>query len=296
MNKSKVPVFMHENFWRGWHRWAAWVIGISVLFLLGVLRTTTDADFTFTSLAILPVLAIAWMGGKNNGLFIAALATAMWSVADIVSERQFSAQWIPWANAATRLMTYSLVVLLTSQIRLQFNREHIHATRDSLTGVLNRRSFFEAGAAEIEHPKRDTHSLAVIFLDLDDFKQLNDSKGHEAGDAALRATAKALLGAVPACNCVARLGGDEFAVIIPQIEYEAAVEAGRQIYIAVNSSLAVFPPVTGSIGIAWFEKIDRLFPAMVKAADDLMYEVKASGKNNMRSQRYAANSAGGVAQ
>lgn len=287
---------MLETFWRGWHRWTAWIIGIGVLFLLGVLRTATDADFTFTSLAILPVLAIAWIGGKNNGLFIAALATAMWSVADIVSARQFSAQWIPWANAATRLMTYSLVVLLTSQIRLQFKREHIHATRDSLTGVLNRRAFFEAGAAEVEHPKHDTHSLAVIFLDLDDFKQLNDSKGHDAGDAALRATAKAMLGAVPSCNCVARLGGDEFAVILPEIEYEAAVEAGRQIYTAVNTSLADFPPVTGSIGIAWFEKIDRVFPAMVKAADELMYEVKESGKNNMRSQRYAAISASGVAK
>jgi diguanylate cyclase (GGDEF)-like protein len=294
MNKSKASVFLLETLWKGWHRWAVWIIGIGVLFLLGVLRTVTDADFTFTSLAILPVLAIAWIGGKNNGLFIAALATAMWTVADIVSERQFSAQWIPWANALTRLMTYSLVALLTSQIRLQLKREHIHATRDSLTGVFNRRAFFEAGAAEVEHPKHDTHSLAVIFLDLDDFKQLNDSKGHDAGDEALRVTAKAMLGTVPPCDCLARLGGDEFAVIIPEIEYEAAVETGRKIQIAVNSSLAAFPPVTGSIGIAWFEKIDRLFPAMVKAADELMYEVKESGKNNMRSRRYAAISASGV--
>jgi diguanylate cyclase (GGDEF)-like protein len=98
-----------------------------------------------------------------------------------------------------------LLVLLTSQIRLQFNREHILATGDSLTGVLNRRSFFEAGTAEAEHSKSDTHSLAVIFLDLDDFKQFNDNKGHDAGDAALRATAKAMLGALPTCNCVARL-------------------------------------------------------------------------------------------
>jgi diguanylate cyclase (GGDEF)-like protein len=285
MNKSKISVYMLETSWRGWRRWTAWAISIGALFLLGILRTVTDADFTFTSLAILPVLAISWIGGKNNGLVIAALAAAMWSAADIVSERQFSAQWIPWANAATRLMTYSLVALLTSQIRLQFKREYVHATRDSLTGVLNRRAFFEAGATEVAHPKHDTHSLAVIFLDLDDFKQLNDSKGHDAGDAALRATAKAMLGAVSSCNCVARLGGDEFAVIIPEVEYEAAVEAGRQIYTAVNTSLANFPPVTGSIGVAWFEKIDRVFPAMVKAADELMYEVKESGKNNMRSQR-----------
>jgi diguanylate cyclase (GGDEF)-like protein len=162
--------------------------------------------------------------------------------------------------------------------------------------VLNRRSFFETGAAEVEHPEHNTHSLAVIFLDLDDFKQLNDSKGHHAEDAALRPTAKAMLGAVPSFNCVARLGGDEFAVLIPEIEYEAAIEAGRKIYTAVNSSLTIFPPVTGSMGIAWFEKIDRLFPAMVKAADELMYKVKESGKNNILSQRYDVISAKGVAK
>lgn len=287
---------MFNSFGSGWHRWAAWTACISAIFLLGALRTASDADFTFGSLAILPVVVIAWIAGRKGGLLFSIFSVAIWVVADIISARQFSAQWIPWANAAARLMTYSLVALLTSQIRLQYKMEHIHATRDALTGLLNRRVFFETGVAEVKRSQYDTRSLAVIFLDLDDFKQLNDTKGHDVGDAALRATAKAMLGALPSGNCVARLGGDEFAIILPEIKYEAAVEAGRKIYASVNTSLAAFPPVTGSIGIAWFEKVDRLFPAMVKAADELMYEVKESGKNNMRSQRYAAITASGIAK
>lgn len=256
--------------------------------MLGALRTEMYADFTFGSLAILPVFLIAWIGGRKSGLFFACLTVAMWVVADIVSARQFSSPWIPWANAASRLMTYGLVALLTSQIRLQFEREHIHATRDALTGLLNRRAFFEEGAAEVEHLEREAHSLTVIFLDLDDFKQLNDTQGHDAGDAALRATAQALLGALPSSDRVARLGGDEFAALLPEIDYGTAIKAGQKIFTDVNTALKAFPPVTGSIGVAWFEEADRILPAMLKAADELMYEVKESGKNNMSSRRFAA--------
>lgn len=165
-------------------------------------------------------------------------------------------------------------------------RAHEQATRDVLTGLQNRRAFLEAGIYEVERSKRYAYHLAVVFLDLDDFKQLNDTKGHDAGDAVLQATAKALLGALRSSDRVARLGGDEFSALLPEIEYAEAVEAGRKISIAVNNALREFPPVTVSIGIAWFGKVDRSFQAMLKAADELLYEVKESGKNNMLSQSF----------
>lgn len=284
--------FLLGTFWTGWRRWAAWTICIGAIFLLGALRTATDAEFAFASLVLLPVLFIAWIGGKGNGLFFAILAAAMWATGDIASERQFGAAWIPWANAVTRLMTYSLVALLAAQIRLQFEREHERATRDALTGLLNRRAFLEAGAAEVARSRRYRHPLAVVFLDLDDFKRLNDTRGHDAGDAALRATAGALLGALRSSDQVARLGGDEFAVLLPETGYEAAVETGQKIFAAVSSALGEFPPAKGSIGVAWFANADRSFPAMLKAADELMYEVKQSGKNAMRPRRVASADAG----
>lgn len=295
MKKPRKPDFLPGDFWTGWRRWATWAICLSAIFLLGVLRSAIDADFTFASLAILPVLAIAWIGGKWNGLFVAILAAAMWTVADIVSDRDFSTQWIPWTNAVTRLMTYSLVALLAAQVRLQFEREHKYATRDALTGLQNRRAFLDCGAAEVERSKRYSHPLAVIFLDLDDFKQLNDSRGHDAGDEALRATAGALRRALRSSDLVARLGGDEFAVLLPETGYEATVDAGRKIADAVNAALAGFPPVKASIGLAWFGAADRLFPDMLKAADTLMYEVKESGKHDMRAQCFAAADAAGSA-
>jgi diguanylate cyclase (GGDEF)-like protein len=288
MEKFGTSDFLLVTLWSGWRRWATWTVCLTAILIPASLQVATDAEFAFASLELLPVLVIAWMGGKRNGLLLAFLAVAIWAVSDLVSEHQFSAPWIPWANAVTRLMTYSIVALLAAQLRRQFEREHELATQDALTGLQNRRAFLETGDAEVARSKRYGRPLAVIFLDLDDFKQINDSRGHAAGDAALRATAMALLGALRSSDQVARLGGDEFAVLLPETGYEAAVETGRKIHQAVNMVLEDFPPLKASIGVAWFEQVDRLFPAMLKAADELMYEVKQSGKNDMRLRRIAA--------
>lgn len=286
MKKVRIPNFLLGTLWTGWRLWIVWSICVCVFILIIAFRIATYAEFDFVSLAVLPVLVITWIGGKKNGLIMAILASTISLVGDIASERQYSSLWVPWVNALTHLMSYSLVALLANQVRLQFEREHERATRDALTGLYNRRAFLEAGASEVERTKRYAHPLAVIILDLDDFKQLNDTKGHDAGDAALRATAIALRSISRSSDRVARLGGDEFAVLLLEIGYEAAVEAGRKISTAVNTALQGFPPVKGSIGIAWFGEADRSFPAMLKAADELMYEVKKNGKGNVRSRHF----------
>ena len=288
LQKHQTSDFFLATYWIGWRRWVAWSICISAVLLLGTFRAETDAELAFASLVLLPVLVIAWIGGKWNGLFMAFLGAVMWAVTDIVSERQFSASWLPWANSATRFVTYSIVAVLAAKVRMQLERENEHATCDALTGLKNRRAFLDAGTAEVARSKRYAHSLAVIFLDLDNFKQLNDTSGHDAGDAALQATAKALLGTLRSSDRVARLGGDEFAIMLPEVGYDEADEAAHKIFDAINIALQEFLPVTGSIGVAWFEKVDRSFPDMLKAADELMYEVKASGKGNVLSRRVTA--------
>ena len=173
-----------------------------------------------------------------------------------------------------------------SQLRRQFETAHANANQDSLTGLLNRRGFFDAGIAEVERARRYAHPISVIFLDLDNFKELNDVSGHGVGDIALQEIAKAMLQVLRFNDKLARLGGDEFAIMIPEIGYDAVVEAGRKISIATKEALYNFPPVTASIGVIWFEEVDCLFPTMMQAADDLMYEVKRSGKNDVRFCRY----------
>lgn len=286
MIKTSTLYFLYGAFWTGWRRWATWSACTGSLFLLGMFRRETNAEFSLATMALFPVLVIAWLGGKRHGLAIAALAAAVWGTGDYFTSHKFSAPWIVWANVATHFITYGLVAILAAQVRLQFDREYQNATRDILTGLQNRRAFLEVGVAEADRSKRYAHPMAVIFLDLDDFKRLNDVKGHAVGDAALKATAKALQNSLRSSDYVARLGGDEFAVLLPEAGYDEAVETGRKILASVNNALVNFPPVGASIGVAWFEVINRTFPEMLKSADDLMYEVKEDGKRNMRSRRF----------
>jgi len=280
--------FLLAKFWTGWRRALAWLVCVGAIFLLGVVHRATDAEFAFASLVLLPVLVIAWISGKWGGLLVSVLAAVTWAVGDIAAERQFTDAWIPWANAVTRFLTYGLVALLAGQVRRQFDREHDQATKDALTGLKNRREFLEVGAAEAERSRRYRHPLAVVFLDLDDFKQLNDTRGHQTGDAALRAAAGALRHALRSSDRIARLGGDEFGILLPETTYEAAVDAGNKILGAVNKAVADYPPVRASIGLAWFGESDRSFAEMLKAADELMYEVKESGKSQVRTHRFDA--------
>jgi diguanylate cyclase (GGDEF)-like protein len=133
--------------------------------------------------------------------------------------------------------------------------------------------------------RRYEHSLAIVFIDLDNFKQLNDTRGHSAGDAALRVTANALHTKLRLSDSVARLGGDEFAIVLPEIDYAAAVDAGRKISAAIRTALADYPPVTASVGVAWFNRACPRFDTMVAAADRLMYEVKQGGKGDFVARR-----------
>lgn len=275
-------------FWIGWNRIAAWVICVLIVGLLGGLRSATDAHFAFASLAFLPVLAIAWIEGTGAGIFVALLAAIMWMTSDMVSEPISILSWIPWANAVTRFMTYSLLAILAAQVYDKFEKEHDQATLDTLTGLGNRRAILEAGETEVARAKRYGRSMAVFFIDLDCFKQLNDAKGHDVGDAALRAAAYALQSSMRSTDFVARLGGDEFAILIPEIGFDAAVSAGKKCLSTLQAHLEAYPPpVKASLGIAWIDTFDLSFAEILCAADQLMYEVKAKGKNGFLARRIA---------
>lgn len=173
-------------------------------------------------------------------------------------------------------------------------REQEIASHDALTGLLNRRGFFDAGKTEVDRSRRYGHPLAVAFLDLDNFKRLNDSQGHEAGDKALKAVAAGLQGSMRTTDRLSRLGGDEFAVLLPEIGYDAATETGNKIATAAGEALKEFSPASASIGIAWFDNAENDFPAMLAAADSLMYKIKQEGKHGIRVERFTSTRSGGA--
>jgi len=281
MEKILILNNLPVDLWFGWRKCLAWTICLGSVALISILRTKTDVELAFASFGLLPVLAIAWIGGKRNGIIMAFFAAIIWVIADQVTHRQYSVEWIPWVNALTRWSIYSLVAILAAKIRRIFEVTRKYAMHDSLTGLLNRRAFLDIGNSEVARSKRYGHPMAVLFLDLDNFKTLNDLNGHKAGDEALKTTAKVLLNTLRNNDQISRLGGDEFAILLPEINFEEALEAASKISNAINASLSKFQSVSGSIGVAWYREVDRSFSEMLNSADQLMYQVKENSKGGI---------------
>jgi len=160
------------------------------------------------------------------------------------------------------------------------------AQHDALTGLPNRILFYDRLNQAITRASRDKASFAVLFIDLDDFKIINDTLGHDTGDAVLCESAKRITACVRKSDTVARIGGDEFMVIISNVTTPASVErvvkkmiANLSAHFDVNGKVCT---ISASIGIAFHPENGDTAAQLVKVADEAMYSAKNSGKNCYR--------------
>jgi diguanylate cyclase (GGDEF)-like protein len=151
------------------------------------------------------------------------------------------------------------------------------ARRDELTGLVNRRVLQEELEREVQSARADDRPLAVLMLDLDSFKQINDAQGHRAGDRLLKATAAAWVEAMGDSGLIARFGGDEFAAVLPGIGLEAAIAVGERLRAAVPA------PATCSIGVAVLAE-EQTAAQLMNAADDRLYAAKRGGRDRVESR------------
>ncbi|MCL4746910.1 MAG: diguanylate cyclase, partial [Burkholderiaceae bacterium] len=168
--------------------------------------------------------------------------------------------------------------------RLRFLARH-----DELTGLANRSSFVEALEAALARARRSNAEVAVMFVDLDDFKAVNDTAGHAAGDAVLQEFARRLESSLRATDFVARLGGDEFCVLMESSPERSNVElVARKILAAVAVEFRVEQGVFrlgASIGVSRFPDDGDQSGELLKCADSAMYDAKLAGKNAYRTYR-----------
>jgi diguanylate cyclase (GGDEF)-like protein len=172
------------------------------------------------------------------------------------------------------------------QIRvLNGQLEHLAMT-DDLTGLANRRSFFIRGGEEIKRARRYQVPLSLIMLDIDGFKNINDSYGHETGDLVLQRIANTLLKNIRAVDAVARLGGEEFSVLLPSTQSEDAVKLAERLRLAVEAESFEIREqqrmsVTASIGVAAYGDDTPDLDALLRNADAAMYQAKNQGRNRL---------------
>lgn len=160
------------------------------------------------------------------------------------------------------------------------------AIRDGLTGLLNRREFLERLREELLRSRRYAHPCALLLLDIDRFKAINDTWGHPAGDEVLRAVAARIRDSVRPTDKVARYGGEEFAVLLPETALEAAVMLAERLRAAIAACAVAVAPghtltPTASIGVAAFPEDAGTDEALIELADRALYAAKQGGRDRV---------------
>jgi diguanylate cyclase (GGDEF)-like protein len=235
-----------------------------------------------------PALAIAKKHGIRDFTDLAQAIEASrpclaFNLADDESVTTYAESQLGKENIIGGFQARFLWNLLT---RLKHTNEQIThlAHHDNLTALPNRILFYDRLNQEIKKARRNKESIAVFFLDLDGFKSINDTLGHDVGDALLRETAKRIVACVRDSDTVARIGGDEFTVILSNVKTlnsispvaERIVEAMATPFMLNGKNCHV----TVSIGIALYPSNGETAEQLVKIADAAMYLAKNSGKNS----------------
>lgn len=223
------------------------------------------------------------------------------------------AQVAPWALIAVAVPLWGVYSLVQSQVRLRENleralkasEEHLaeanrmthRAYHDSLTGLPNRALLYDRMEVAVERSRSTHQTLAVMFMDLDGFKQVNDSFGHETGDLLLQKVAERLVEDVRPHDTVARIGGDEFALLLDDVDEHDAKSIATRIVEAVRKPYNVHGicvEIGISVGIAVSNDNSYTLEEFMNWADKAMYEAKSSGKGRFKlhTERPSLSSAG----
>lgn len=262
---------------------ASVVIGVGILLILfiGVVDYLTTADFSLAIFHLLPIAFVSWFAGRRAGIALSLLAALIWWVDDLVVKPHTLFWLVSW-NAMINCGFFLITSYLVSTLKLAYEREKRFARADSLTGIVNRRYFLELLQLEIDRSQRHQASFTLAYIDVDDFKAVNDRFGHSTGDRLLCLIAEVIKHQIRSIDLVARLGGDEFAILLPQTNFDQSEVVLHRVHKSLIEAVKQQAFSVGfSVGALTFTQIPLSAEKAIDRADRLMYQVKNSGKNGL---------------
>lgn len=258
------------------------------LALVGVLDFLTGYEVSFAVFYLIPVTIAAWFAGRYWGIVFAVASSLTWYAAEMAAGYVYSHPSIPVWNASVRLIFFLVIAMLLSSLRRHLAAEQRMAMTDTLTGLANLRAFHMQLKHEFALAERMGSPVTLVYIDLNDFKAINDTLGHTEGDKVLRATARKLLQMVREADTAARLGGDEFALILPATDLQGAQSLINRISRSLEGKNRNSSQAKCSIGAMVFQTPPGTLDEAIAAADAQMYLVK---KGNEKAPRIAVYTA-----
>lgn len=269
------------------HKIITFSLSISFVFIIGITDFISGYEMSFSIFYLLPISLATVLANMTVGLIISLLSAITWYLADILAHSSYSHMLIPIWNALMRLGYFSLHTFFLAKLLILYNQVKIASLTDPLTGIPNWRLFTEIFERELKVAHRTGKSFTLAYLDLDNFKKLNDEFGHAKGDACLIMVSQEMTQLLRPMDIVARVGGDEFIIFLPETSLEAANEVLNRINTSVSGRISQKSwPVSLSIGALTFDEFNLSSDEMIKAVDDLMYTVKKGGKKGIKLMQF----------
>ena len=263
------------------------LVSLSLIAVIGLVDYLTGPQMAFSLFYLLPISLLTWVAGGVYGFILSVASAIVWFIADLAAGGTYSNPLILYWNTAIRLSFFIIVTWLLSLQKRTLEHVKELAQEDSLTGAANTRRFSELVNEEIQRTRRYQHPFSVAYLDLDNFKAVNDGFGHSVGDQVLTTIVKQARQELRKVDTVGRLGGDEFAILMPETDQAAAMEAITRLQGRVLDEMQRHNwPVTFSTGVLICHIAPESSDELIKCADDLMYAVKNSSKNSIRFAAY----------
>ncbi len=259
------------------------ILGFLLLIIVSTGDYVTGNELVFTLFYLLPIGLFSWYIGMRAGLEAAILSEIVETIVSSLGETNHKSISTYIWNFITITLIFAAFAYVLSKLKNASDSEKTLARTDALTGISNRQGFFELAKREIDRAKRYDHPITTGYIDCDNFKFINDSFGHHAGDLLLIKVASTIQKHIRVSDLVCRLGGDEFAILLPETGFENARTVFTKIHdVLLQEMQKKNWPVTFSIGIITFIKPVESLDEMLSQADKLMYQVKKEGKNSIK--------------
>jgi diguanylate cyclase (GGDEF)-like protein len=266
-------------------RLKTWIIATLGMALIGAIDFYSGVELRVYPLYYAPISYVAWHLGRSGALVAGAASAALWLGSNLLAGLQFSHASIWVANTLMQAASFATVGFLIAFLKESLLRERTLGRTDHLTSLLNQRAFYEEATRILALCRRKGRPVTMAYIDLDNFKSVNDSLGHEAGDNLLRSVGGLLQSSTRPSDLCARVGGDEFAVLLAEVDAHDAIIALERLRTLLASTVATgVGSVTGSIGALTFVKVPVDMDEMIRQADACMYAAKAEGKNRLHHQ------------
>jgi diguanylate cyclase (GGDEF)-like protein len=258
---------------------AIFLLAAVLVAFLGWLDYATGFEISFSFFYLLPISLTAWYLNLKHAYFFTAVSILTWLISNWAAGQYYSSEWIRFFNALVRLGTFFMIAYLIHTLKFALHAEQTTARTDYLTGIYNKRHFITQLELELKRANRLQYPVSMVYIDLDNFKMVNDDLGHHAGDAQLTLIAQTISGLIRKTDLFARLGGDEFGLFLPDTDQARARPVLEKIERTVLHELSILnSPITLSMGVITFQAPPQDTDTIIKAADALMYQAKQTGK------------------